>query len=225
MKLLPLLLLAPLTAHAWQFEAGAGTATYSTLANGIWYQEGLPHRMSMSPPAFTAGLTGALYERRNVSLNWHADYVFLGHVHTDAIATTDANYSLASKSCIGPCTSQSRFVGDGNINGFTFTLEPTYKAGNWRFGFEAGAFLFRPTWHETLYVSNNVNVQGQANGQVIHANYRPSWEVRPMVGASVGYGNFSVSYRYFRDGTYFNASNPYPGVWRGTHLLSLMYKF
>jgi hypothetical protein len=224
MKLLPLLLLAPLTAHAWQFEAGAGTATYETLANGIWYQEGLPHRMSMSPPAFTAGVTDLLYERESLSLSWHADYVFLGHVNTDALATTDTNYSTASKSCIGRCVSQSRFVGNGNVNGFAFTLEPTYRVQGWLFGVEAGAFLFRPTWHETVYI-NNLLPTPNGQGEVVHADYAPRWQVKPVVGVSIGRGNFSVSYRYFWDKTYFNAANPYPGVWKGTHLLSLLYKF
>lgn len=221
---------APAMAGPLDFETGLGISTFPLYGNGIWIQQGLPYSTHLTVPAITAGFTGTAYRIKDVSIDWHADYVFLGHVETDAIATTDANYSLKNRSCIGACVANTRFVGNGNINGFALTVEPKYHYGQWAFGVEVGAFIFRPTWNETLYVNNLIganlpNSPDGPNGSVIHVAYNPSWMVRPMAGASISYGHFSLTYRYFHDQTYYNASHQIPGVWSSTHLVSVTYRW
>jgi hypothetical protein len=207
---------APAIAAPVQFELGIGTSTYSTLADGIWYQQGLSHNLRLQVPAITAGITGAFHLSDHWSADWHADYIYLGSVHSDAMAVPDANYSVAKGACISQCNAgnQSRFVGNGNVNGLALTIGPTLRFGEWHAGAEAGAFLFRSTWRQTIYPAGG--------GEAVHANYTPHLQVKPVVGLSVGVGNFDFTLRYFADRS---AWNPYPTIWKGTTLLSTTYRW
>jgi len=207
---------APAIAAPVQFELGIGTSTFGTLADGIWYQQGLPHTLRLTVPAITAGLTGAIPVSNHWTADWHADYVFLGAVHSDAMAVPDANYSVKSGSCISNCGAgnQSRFVGNGNSQGLALTIGPTLHYGDWHLGAEAGAFIFRSTWRQTVYPSGG--------GAAVHDNYSPRLQVKPVVGVSVGLGNMSFSVRYFADRS---AWDPAPVIWKGTVLVSTTYRW
>jgi len=214
----------PYIAHAYDgpihFEAGLGLSTFTTLADGTWYQQGLPHTLNLKHMGATAGFTGELYAHGNWSLRYHLDYVFVGHVSSDAMATPDdANYSVKTHSCIGACLPLAEYVGNGNDQGVVLSLQPTYTfPHDIAVGFEAGIYVHRATWHETVY-------NWFTPGTTIHADYRPKWQVAPMVGANVSWGNTTISYRYLFNQSHWDATNSVPAIWKGTHMLTIMEVF
>lgn len=191
MKRFLLLALLPLTAHAVDFEASVGMAQYQVRGNGMWYQEGFPYKLSLTAPAFQVGLVGAITD----NLDWHADYVWLGQVRSDATATTDENYGGPQQPCKGPCQTKTRFVGHGNVQGLKLSLEPYIKSYGWRLGVEVGAFVFKPSWNVDIterLIENNY--QDGIRGTM---KTNAAWQVSPMAGVSIGRGPIDLSYQFF----------------------------
>ncbi|WP_434715522.1 hypothetical protein [Paraburkholderia sp. A3RO-2L] len=213
------------SAHAesfFQIEAGIGGAAYQHSANGLWYQDGFQHSFDLTAPAIEAGFTGDLYQASHWGVSWHADYAWLGTVHTQAMATpSDANYNPVTQGCNGKCWPLANYMGSGHDAGFLLTLEPHYDWNGWRFGIEGGPYIHRSTWTED--VTGWVPTETAAPRNVIVHN-TPHWEVGYVVGASVEYKNFSVTYQYFKNSTSVSSSEPYPPIWKNTHVLLLKYR-
>ena len=211
-----LALSAATLAHAWDFEAGVGASTFDDHGNGTWYQEGFDHTLKLKSPALMVGLTG---EATNW-LRWHADYVYVGTVSSNALATpVDSNYNQQTHACNGSCVAMSRFVGGGNLNGVKLTLEPHFDYRGWQFGAEFGPFIYRPTWRETVY--NWVPGPG-VEPSTIEVKTNQSIHVGAVVGASVSYKRLSVVYNHFfatARGTQF------PPIWKSADMLMLSYRF
>lgn len=215
-RLIILFLYLPLSAHAWDFEIGAGVARYTPMRDGIWYQEGFPHKLQLTAPALQIGVAGNLLPH----LDWHADYVYLGQVRSDAIATTDENYNLTTKSCNGTCTNRDRLIGYGSVHGIKLSLEPYFIWRGIRFAIEGGIFAFKPFYHVTG-TTNPVenNYQPMAMGDVTH---RSKIQFSPMLGASIGYKNAELSYQYFNTRAW---GDQWDTVYNRTHVLQIRYRF
>ena len=50
----------PLSAYAAapKLELGVGVSKFDLRDDGLWYQEGMPHKLDMRSPAVSIGLTG-----------------------------------------------------------------------------------------------------------------------------------------------------------------------
>lgn len=212
--------LLPLAAHAVDIEVGAGLVHYQPRGNMMWYQEGMPYKLDLNAPSIEAGLAGAVITHDRWGLDWHASYVYMGTVSSDAIATSDENYNKVLKSCDGPCHYKSRFVGHGNVHGIKLSLEPNFTRNGIRYGVEFGAYIFKPKWEVTLY--NRPMENGYEGTGAVTVSHNRKIQVAPVVGASVGYKNFSVSYLY-----YFNRStgDEWHSLWKGTTTLMIKYRF
>lgn len=216
MKRLALFLLAlPIAAHAADFEIAAGVARYQPRGNGMWYQDGFPHSISLNAPAVQIGLTGNLLPH----LDWHADYVWLGQVRSDAIATSDANYGGPQQPCKGSCEWKNRLTGHGYVQGFKLSLEPYTHWNGWRFGVEAGAFVYKPYWQ--------VDVIWRAAPDYNDSRWftiknTAAVQVAPMAGFSIGRDNVDVSYQFFL--TKSLGKDQY-SLYKTTHVLQLRYRF
>lgn len=217
---------AAATANAesfFQIEAGIGGSAYRDSGDGLWIQEGFEHKLQLTAPAFEVGFTGDILQRPSWGVSWHADWVWLGTIHTQSMATpSDANYNTKTKSCNGPCWPLANYMGAGHDQGLIFTIEPHYDTGGWRFGVEAGPYIHRSTW--------SVDVTGWCATQDaapinLHVTNTPKWKVGAVIGASVSRKNFTLAYQYFWNRTPVSPSEPYPPIWRGTHLLVAKYKF
>lgn len=205
------------------FEVGIGESIFQTRGNGTWYQEGFPYKMKLYFPAAEAGLTGDVIQRANWGVAWHLNYVWLGRVNSDAMATGDDNYNWQTHSCKRACTGSNtlaRFVGQGNAQGIYFTLEPHYDYKGWRIGAEAGPFLDFSNWEETVYDYHVYN-NGTPYVTKVHNNAAP--QLSMVVGASIARGNFSLNYQYFF--TKGRDKDPFPAIWRGTHVVMAKYRF
>lgn len=216
-------------------EAAIGGAAYQRGPNGLWMQDGFQHELHLTAPATEVGFTGNIIQRQYWGIDWHADWAWLGTVHTNALVpsantnTTSGRWVgpdlvgvNAANPCSGPCNNLSRFIGSGHDQGFMLTLEPHADYGGWRFGIEAGPYIHRSTWSED--VLNWVSSPGAAP-QNIHVAYKPQWLLGYVAGASVGYKNFSITYQYFGNKVNGTASNPYQPIWSGTHMLLAKWRF
>jgi hypothetical protein len=202
-------------------EVGVGGSAYQRGRDGRWVQDGFPHKVDLTAPAFEVGLTGDLYQAAKWGISWHVDYVWLGTVKTQSLATpNDANYNLKTKSCNGPCWPLANYVGSGHNQGFALTLEPHYDVGGWRFGVEGGPYVYRSTWSED--VSGWV-ASPDSSPTSFHINNNPQWAIGAVVGASVSRKNLTLSYRYFINKA--RPSDPTPPVWDATHVVMLKYRF
>lgn len=220
-----MLALASVGAHAqdwFQFEAGIGGSAYNKGQDGLWYQAGFEHKLQLTAPAVEVGITGDLYAARNWGIAYHADYAWLGTIHTDAQAVPlDANYNAQTKGCNGPCLPLARYRGTGHEAGFALTLEPYYKVGAWRWAVEAGPFIHRTVWADD--VTNIYYSHTQTTPISMQLVSSDGWRVGAVVGASVGYGNLTLAYQHFF--TKASNSNAAPAIWHGVDTLLVKYRY
>lgn len=214
MKALALLVALPLTAHAgsWlEFEAGVGVGRFHT-QDGLWYQQAEPHSLDITSPVFSLGLTGSVINRGKWGVDWHADYVYLGHSGASCDCTSDRNYDSNEHRVLSYNDPTANFQGSGTTQGVSLTLEPYYRYRGFDFGIEGGAFLYRASWHESVY--------GLPGGvvSVSASNY-----IRPgaVIGASVSKGLWSIAYRHYI--MIWNKGNP--PLATGADTLELKWRF
>lgn len=214
-RLLALLLLLPLFAHAesfFQVEAGLGMSYTKTLGDGTWYQLGVPHEVRTYSPAFIIGVTGSVYSTGNFDVRYHLDYNFLGTQQASCVCVPDSEYNphahTASRAGYIP------FSGGGFIHGVSLTLEPGYTYRGYRIGVEAGPFLFWDIWHESRFDPAYPTQNDLSHRAVAQLGY--------VAGASISRGPLSLRYRYYAEPQKWN---PYPGLAHGTHMLLVTYIF
>jgi hypothetical protein len=205
-------------------ELGAGVSHYSAMGDGTWYQEGMSHSLGLSAPVLLGGFTGPLYSRESWGVDWHVDYVSLGHVSSDCFCTPiDANYSTSTHRLVSnPIpVPNANFVGNGDAQGVALTLEPYIRYQGLRFGVEAGLFPYRPNWNET--VSHWAIVPG-AQMTTLQVNTPHAWQLGKVVGISVSRGPFSVTYQHYVLPTKYDSAHS-PAIWRGADVVMVRYRF
>lgn len=216
---LALTLVAP-AAHAVDFEASIGASRYQDVGNMTWYQEGLPHKLSLRSAGIQLGVAGEI----TPWLDWHAGYAYLGRAKSDAIATPDdANYDPVAKACRGECIARSRFRGAGDVQGVYLTLEPHVDYRGWRIGVSAGPFLYVARWH--VQVDDWIGFVGDTS-RTIHAHHKPKLNLGAVIGVSVGRGPVSIQYqRFFVQPRSNEPAGDFPTIWHHTDMLSVHYRF
>lgn len=211
----------PLDASAVTVEVGAGVAKYTTRGDMTWYQEGFPHKLDLNAPAFEIGLSDTAWQRGRWGVDWFAGAAYLGNVHTEAWATPqDVNYNPQTKACNGECLKLSKFVTNGHSIGLKLTLAPTYTYGHWKFALEAGAYVYRPTFH-----GNAFDVQlckGCYSTPVVALSSPSRLQVAPVIGGTLWYKSFGLSYTHYFNRT---LNDPAYAVWRNTDVITLRYRF
>lgn len=206
-------LAAILAAH---LHVGAGVSQGVTIGDGVWYQEGAPaSAVHDRTPVVQIGVDGPVWSRGAFDVRYGLDYVFIGQQHASCSCVPDAQYDAHTHQMIDVPKDQrySPFDGFGHVQGVTATLNLGYTHDGVRFGLEGGPAVVWTTWHESLYdlYGNWDDLSHKTRAQV-------SW----VVGASVSDGPWSVAYRYYNLPQQWN---PYPGLLRGVHTLTLNYRF
>lgn len=197
-----------------RFEAGIGAGLASDIGDGVWVQKGSPdNHEKLTFPALEAGLTGPIWSSGPWDVRWHADYAYLGEQSASVEGVPDDSYNSSTHQDIGTPTRYSPFSGHGHVQGVPLTLDVGYTYRGWRFGAEAGAWVYWQTWHESLY---NLSNQWQ------DLSHKTVAQVSYVVGASVERGNLSLSYRYYGMSAKWN---PFPGLATGAHVLMLRCRF
>ncbi|MDR5758208.1 hypothetical protein [Caballeronia sp. LZ035] len=215
----------PVLAHAVSFEAGVSSTNYGTQGDGTWYQQGLPHVLNLHTYGFSAGVTGTLYSRGSYGMDWHVDYVNLGHVSSSCDCTPiDANYSVPRQALIkqpGYNAPLATFVGNGNAQGIALTLEPWIMYGGTRFGIEAGLFPYRPSWDVSVY---NWQVTEGAAPRTLAVSTPHGLQLGQVVGVSIGRGNATLSLKHYFLPTKFDETHT-PALWKGANVVEFKYRF
>lgn len=206
-----------------QLELGIGVAHYAT-PDGRWQQEGIPggSKVTSKPPSFSVGLTGPLITRGAWGIDWHAGYVNLGRAAADCSCTTDdANYNANSHTYTPNAGAKTAyFTGYGRSQGAALTLETYYWTHGVRLGVEAGAYIHRDSWSETI---EGWQVAGSGAPQNLYLS-DAYWSVAPVVGASVGNGRFTLSYRHYFMGINSRTRNV-PPLWNDADVAEIKIKF
>lgn len=196
-------------AQSWfQFEAGIGIAKSADMGDGTWYQQALPHKEKLISPAWMLGITGDPFKY----LSYHVDFVYLGKVSADTLAVYDDDYDPTSHRVLHAPAPISALTGSGRTMGIALTLEPNYTWHGVRFGVEGGPFIFRGTWNDTIT---------NPDGTVKYLSHPPKIQLGYVLGASVGYKDFGVQYRYYMDKTKYE---PVPGLTSHTSTLMVTYR-
>lgn len=191
-------------AESWiDFEAGIG-ASYATALPGVWQQAGMADdHEKLLTPAYLGGFTGEAFNAGSWSLNWHADYVYLGSQSASCECVSDAAYAAHDYSA-----SANKFSGSGHVQGIAFTVEPGYSWGGTRLSIEGGPFLFWTTWNED---TQGMHIHAYGGGTLGY-----------VLGARVEHGHFGLSYRLYENSPQWRA---YPGLIRQESVLMANYKF
>ena len=205
------------SAHAAQFEIGAGFTHAHTRGNGTWYQDGFPHTLRLYQPALEIGVTGHV----GSWLRWHIDAMDLGRFASNALAVPDANYDPASPSyCAGPCMPTADYIGAGRITGVQ-ALVSLHTRGPWQVGVEGGPFLYYETWR--LDVPNWYLVPGQI---IPITTYRARWAIGSVVGITLSRGAWTLAFLRYTDGAGFGHHVfGWPPLWSNQSSITVLYRF
>jgi hypothetical protein len=206
-----------------QAELGIGAAKYQT-QDGRWMQQGIPggSNVTSKPPAFSLGFTGPLITRGKWGMDWHAEYVNLGRASAQCDCTPlDSNYN-ANAHVFAPkiAVPFANFTGEGRSQGVALTVEPYYWFHGARIGIEAGAYIHRDSWTEDV---TGWQIDPSVAPQNLHLS-DAYWSVAPVVGASVGNGRFTLSYRHYFMRLNSNSRN-IPPLWNDADVLEVKVKF
>ncbi|MEX3914902.1 hypothetical protein AB4Y43_01460 [Paraburkholderia sp. BR10872] len=204
----------------FEIEAGAG-ATYYTLTEGKWFQDGaLDNHVVSHAPALMIGLTGNVIDRANWGVDWHADLNYFGGVSASCQCTiSDADYNPSTHQVRKGATTES-YYGSGHAMGVSLMLEPYLKYGGWKFGAAAGVLGYRKTWVEN--VSGWAGNFGDPRPVPVHLESAHGISFAPAVGLDVSYERFTFSYRY-----YFTSRNEgnTPPLWDDVQTMMVTYRF
>ncbi len=217
----PLILAAVLlagSAHAAQFEIGAGLAHATTQGNGTWYQDGFQHTLKLNQPFVEIGVTGAITPH----MDWHVDAVSLGRYASNSEDTPrDPNYSgVGPTYCNGPCDTLANYIGSGSVYGVQ-ALIARHTGGSWQLGIEGGPLLYHETWQ--MDVPNWYTPQGVPYSI---ATDGARWAVGAVVGITLSHGPWSLALRYYDDGAdvaHTGGSGTWPPLWSGQTVAMLGY--
>lgn len=205
-------------AHAesfFQAETALGFGRYETVGNGTWYQEGMPMSLSLNAPVISLGVRFPLYTATTWGVDGHVAYVNLGHVSSSCFCTSDQNYDAVHHRQINPAWPiNAEFTGNGNAQGISATLEPYVFVHGFQIGVEAGLFIYRPSWNESVVIMNN---QGTITADTSHRV-----QFGKVIGLDVTRGHYTVSYKHYALPTRYDSNN-YPAIYKAADVVSVSY--
>lgn len=174
-------------------ELSAGMGGYTVVPNGIWYQAGVPReQLRTHGETWTVGLTGPLVADAFSRLDWHIDYVNLGHISSHCYCTSiDDDYDHVTQR-IRAGAPMAQYNGTGYVQGIKASLAPYVVIHGYRVGGETGYMLFRPTWRETVY---GWSWGGPAQTFTRTTATQPV--LARMYGLSIGRGAWTLSYVHY----------------------------
>lgn len=181
MRYLFLLLLCSSTAWAG-VEVGIGDTFMRAQQDGVYYQNGFPHRLNMHSPAVDLAYA-------NYVLPWmryRVGYQYLGRVTSNAwVVNSDWAYGAYGAGAMQHVAGLKMYnmTGVGTVQELYVTLAPEYKFEDYAFFIEAGPTLYKPTWKVTWIQQGQVFNYAWHNSQI---------EVGVMASIGVRYNHTSL---------------------------------
>jgi hypothetical protein len=216
---------APFAVYAYDVhtEIGVGINQYAPQSDGIWYQLGMPHKLGLQGRAYMIGLTGSIWREDPYGIDWHTDYVNLGHIRSTCWCTPlDANYDVRTHALIphpAPVPN-AQYTGAGSVQGVKFMAEGYRTLGDWKIGMDAGLFPYRPQWRESVYGWAMSYDVPRRNG--VHATPY-TWQLGKMVGLTLSKGRMSISYAHFVLPTRFDSTHD-PALWVASDAIFITWR-
>lgn len=216
-------------AYAVDVEIGAGITHFRTLGDGMYYQEGMPHKLELDKPAFRLTVSHDL----SYWLMANASYLYFGRpwmsVHAapdleDYLPSGIGGYDPQTNHCRGECGPKRDFVSSGTLQAFALTLEPNIKRGQWRFGIEAGPAIFKGTWKATMTAASEQTPWGP-KGTVETLSYDAPWTWTILAGASITYKDVVLRYTYIRTPSRGTTGKNIPFGAKDAHMITLGVRF
>jgi hypothetical protein len=132
-----------------------------------------------------------------------------------ACTPLDINYNASTHTYTRKvAVPQAYFTGEGRSQDAGLAVEPYYWLDGFQLGVEAGAYIHRDSWTDAVYDW----------GPTTMALQDAYWSVAPVVGASVGNGRFTLSYRHYFTGGNSNQRN-IPPLWSDADVLEVKVRF
>ncbi|HUX81019.1 MAG TPA: hypothetical protein VMV38_01715 [Candidatus Paceibacterota bacterium] len=197
------------------FEVGGGVNRYRSVGNGVWYQKGFPYHLQLHSSVWMLGWQQPITEH----LVFHADWLSLGKAASDSWDTPiDANYNASEHRCYGACVSMAHFVGHGSASGLALSLSQHFGQSGWFF-VNAGLYVNRVRWEEDVYHWQPLLL---VPARDLHVAHRTHWEVAPMVGIGVQFGNFSLVGQYISVQA---TRDAFPAIFHGADVVLATVRF
>lgn len=125
------------------FDIEIGRVSYKAIGDGVWYQESFEHVLDMKSVSYSVNGRYPIKSWLDVRLG----FFDLGKVSSNAYATQwDRDYDMSSHVCLSTCEKPAQFIGEGSVKGFSLSLQPTYRMGDWSFFGEIGLIKAKVTW-------------------------------------------------------------------------------
>ncbi len=215
-------------AHAMGVEVGVGSTRFIDHGDGIWYQQALPHVLRLSAPALMVGVRGKLTQR----LDWHVDFLDLGHASSDSWDVMDNYYDPHNHVCLGHCAQPSHFLGNGSLWGVS-TMVGMHVLGSRHLTVEAGPWLFHQSWSviipnfysSTGYAPANGWAPWSSSGDAIfHA--ASNWGLGVSGGVVAHWHAFQATLLGLYNNHGFGlGTDPWPPIWRSELVLLVGRRF
>lgn len=202
------------------FNLAVGVTSFHIAKDGIWYQEGFPHKITRNSPSAEFNVS-----TRPSGGNWEysAGILYLGKVTSSAEAIRDEEYNIKTKKCdsipISHCATVT-YNGSGTVSGLTFAARRYY--GSW-FA-EYGLILERSTWQVDM-PNFTQYINGVEPRYHYHVEHKTKIQVLPTL--AVGY-KFKDSPLSLRVGVYPTAGHgdTFQPIYRGVSpKIDLSYRF
>lgn len=200
--------MAVIPAHALEFEIGTGVTQYEKQPNGVWYQNGFPSDIDLTGTTISIGVSHQVG-----SLRYRIEYLSLGQAMSNAIATTDQNYSPKYVATCGSECEVLKFHGLGDVWGMVLSVSRPVHAFGLPLYAEGGLWAYVPKWRVEVYTLPPNPVQ------VASVKHEPKMEIGPMLGFGIRHSGVDIGLRYL----YAEANgDEWPAIYKGAY--TLMFK-
>ena len=212
----------PAQARKLHAEIGVGMSHFVDRGDGTWYQQALPHQLSLNSPALMLGVYGRISARTN----WHVDLFHLGRASSDSWDVMDNHYDPQRHQCLGHCAQLSHFVGGGALWGAAAMLGVKPLA-NGRVELEAGPWLYHQSWSVTIpnfysstgYAPANGWAPWSSSGDAIYHSAQ-QWGLGAAAGVSLRWHAYRATLlAFFNNKNFGLGSDPWPPIWRSEFVL------
>lgn len=222
-------------AQDWlHFEADLGGSYELAQGHGDYYQQAFPHHLKLVVPAGRVGVDVDVLNPSGfvpgVSIN--LSYMNFGHISIGGDAAPDqtgefahsGGYNNVTNKCDGECGPIRNFDTGGSLQALSLTVEPYWKSGNWRFGLEGGAALFKGTYESKMTVVSPTSPWGP-KGSVEILSHIAKPQFTWVAGASVAYKSVILRYIYMPTPSRNVSDANIPLGWKAAHMLTIGYRY
>jgi hypothetical protein len=184
---------------------GGGKTALKLDGNGTWWQDGFPHDIKKTDYAWMAGIGMHFNNWLDTEAIYHD--IGGGTIKADFVGPDSAYSATSATHCNGPCPPMQHGFGVGSYRGYSLSLLPNFKIGDFEGYARIGAIHVKMSWQEhidTIYGSYDISTKEH--------------QTRPLIGIGARYKSFGTECNRWE---WSQASN---SGFRGTTTCSITYR-